>query len=575
MSTETNPKETTHQKADPRRESTSGLTTLGRLAGAIGLVLLVSAPFTMLLTDGWGALVWGKIGLGAVLVALYLATNADFFSRMAGARSIGLLIMSTLSVVVVLGVVGVVNYVALKNPKQIDLTREGLYTLSEQTTGLLARLKDEVKIYAFFAPSDPSYAQVKETLGRYQAAGQKLSFEMVDPQARVDLIEKFSITDRGPRLVVTARGQDARAKEPAEEELTNAIIKVAEQTSKTVYFLTGHGEANLEDAETAEGYKTLAETIRAEGYAVEPLSLLKASDAKAGEKVTIDPTATKPAAKKAPPKGNEAVRTAGGLEVPANVSVLIVAAPKGPLFAPEIAALEAYLKEGGRLVVLLEPESDSGLATLLKQWKVELHKDMVVDTNPLNRLMGLGAAAPMVQPTEAQQEHAIFKNLSAPGVFMTTRSLVVANGALPGVEASALLESGASAWGETNLVDGQAELNEQQDFVGPVTVAVLATKPVAEPERRSDEARLLVAGDADWLNNKYVRMQGNSDLFVNAVNWLAEEQQKIAIRPKTRNSSQLFLSGEQMGQIKFFSLDILPVLLVALGLGIVLIRRQR
>jgi len=546
-----------HNKTDSRRESVSSLTTLGRLAGAIGVVLLVSTPFTMLLTDGFGPLVIGKIVLAALLCGLYFATNRDFFSRLAGSRSSGLMAVSVVSVVVVLGVVGVLNYVAFKNPKQFDMTREGLYTLSEQTTGLLGRLKDEVKIYAFYGSADPAFAQVQETLSRYKAAGSKLTFEMVDPQARVDLVEKFTITERGPRIVITSHGQDARAKEPSEEELTNGIVKVAEQTSKTVYFLTGHGEADLNDGDNAEGYKGVAESIRAEGYAVEPLSLITGEQAKAGAKVAL------------------AAAPTGALAIPANAAVLVLAWPKSPLFGPEVAALEAYLNKGGRLIVLLEPDRDGGVRTLLKQWKIELHNDLVVDTNPLNRLMGLGAAAPMVQPTEAQEGHALFKGMSAPAVFLTARSLAIGTGGLTGVEAVPMLESGASAWGETNLVDGQAAFDEKKDFAGPVTVAALATKSVSEPDKRSEEARLFVAGDANFIDNKHLRLQGNSDLFVNAVNWLAEEQQKIAIRAKTRSSSQLFLSGEQMGQIKFFSLDIFPVLLVAVGLGIVLIRRQR
>jgi ABC-type uncharacterized transport system involved in gliding motility auxiliary subunit len=541
-----------------KRES-KGLTTLGRLAGAVGLVLIASSPFTFFLT-GFGVLVLSKIILGAILVALYLGTNADVWSRLAGARSTGLLAMTAVSIVVVLGVVGVVNFVAYKNPKQFDLTREGLFTLSEQTTKLLGNLKQDVRVYAFFARHEQGYQTVEETLTRYKQASPKFTFEMVDPQARVDLVEKFKITERGPRLVITAGEQDARAKEPSEEELTNAIIKVAEQTNKTIYFLTGHGEPNLADKDNAEGYKAVAEAITAEGYNVEPLSLIKAGEAKPGDKVDT---------KAAPDKSG-----ADGLQVPPSASVVIVAGPKSALFAPEVAALENYLMKGGRLVVMLDPESDGGLANLLKQWHVELDKDIVVDTNPLNRLLGLGPAAPMVQPVEAAQEHPVVKALTAPAIFVAARSLKMAAGGQPGVQAEALLESGESAWGETNLVDGAASFDDK-DVAGPLPMAFVATKPVGDLDKRSDEGRLLALGNSAFINNKYLHVQANSDLFVNAINWLAEEQQRIAIHAKARSSSQLFLSGEQMDQIKFFSLDILPVLIIAMGLGIVLVRRQR
>ena len=70
-------------------------------------------------------------------------------------------------------------------------------------------------------------------------------------------------------------------------------------------------------------------------------------------------------------------------------------------------------------------------------------------------------------------------------------------------------------------------------------------------------------------------MQGNTDLFLNTINWLAEQEEKIAIGRKSRQASQLFLSVGQLGLLKFFSLDLLPVLYVAFGLGIVLSRRQK
>ncbi len=550
--------EATQGKVETKRAAgPSPLSTVGRLLGAIGMVLLVSTPFTYLLTAEWGALVWAKLFLGLVLVGVYLVTNADVFGRVAGARSTGLMALSGGTVVVVLGLVVAVNYVAYKNPKELDLTREGIYTLSEQTVGVLSRLKDEVKIYAFYSSEEPPFATVQEILSRYQRHSPKLTYELIDPEARPDLAEKYAITARGPRLVVTARGQDARAKDESEEELTNAIVRVAEQTEKAIYFLTGHGEGDIADAENEEGFKALAEAIRAEGYAVETLNLMAGGSAQKGAQVKL-----------------EDKQGQGELDIPAEVSVLVIAGARKPLLAPEVAALEKYLQKGGRLIALLEPDSDAGLGTLLAQWKVEPQKDIVVDTNQLNRLLGLGPAAPMVQPPEAAMEHAVVKTMQSPVVLFSARSLKVGAGGLPGVEPTVLLEAGESAWGETALKDGSAALDER-DHKGPVPVAIVSTKPVGEPDKRSDEARLFVTGDSEWVDNKYLQLQGNGDFILNVVNWLAEEQEKIAIRPKTRQASQVFLTGEQMGQLKFVSLDLLPVLIVALGLGVVLIRRQR
>ncbi len=561
--------EATQGKAHHQRSS-STLTNVGRLVGAIGMVLLVSTPLTWLLTGEAGALVWGKLLLGVLASGFYVATNADVFTRVAGSRSTGLLAMTAASVVIVIGLLGVANYIAYKNPKTVDLTREGLYTLSKQTSDVLGRLKKNVKIYAFYSSEEPNFATVQETLGRYQkASAGKLTFEMVNPQSRPDLVEKYNITESGPRLVIAAGEQDARAKDVSEEELTNGLVKVAEQTSKTIYFLTGHGEPSIEQAESAEGYKSLAEAIRAEGYEVKTLNLLKATAAAEGAKVKVEPAAEKVGETPAQPS---AADTDNKLEVPAEVSVLIVAGAHSNLLPPEIAALEAYVQKGGRIIVMLEPDSDYGLDNFLRQWKIEAHKDLVVDTNPMNRLLGLGPASPMVQPTE--EEHPITRDLAAPVVLASARSLAVSSGGLKGVDAKPLLEAGESAWGETNLEDGTAA-KDDHDNLGPLPVAIVATKKISDPVQLTDEGRVVAFGDSEWVNNKYLAVQSNNDVILNTVNWMAEEQARITIRPKNRKATRLFLSGEQVGQLKFFTMDILPVLIVAMGLGVVLIRRQR
>lgn len=572
--------EATQAAAEPRKAPTSLTTNLGRVAGAVGVVLLVSTPLTWLLTSELGPLVWGKLLLGAALVGVYLATNADFFARFAGARSTGLMAMTVLSVLIVVGLLGVVNYLAYKNPKELDLTREGLYTLSEQTTGVLGRLKDEVKVLAFYTNVEPQFAHVEETLERYEKHSAKLSFEMVNPESRPDLIEKYNITDRGPRIVVTARGQDTRAKEASEEELTNAIIRVAEQTSKTVYFLTGHGELSIDEEKDSLGLKRMAEAVRAEGYEVKPFSFVRPEQAAApGEKVQLqlgkadhDHAGHDHAGHDHAGHDHGAPAAGPGLEVPKDAAVLVVAGAQSKLFDPEVKAIEEYLNRGGRLIAMLEPDVESGLEGLLRQWKIEVRADLVVDTNPLTRLMGLGPTSPMTAPVS---EHAVTKTMAAPVIVMTSRSLGVLEGGEAGVRAEPLLAAGETAWGETDFKSGTAG-RDDKDTLAEVNVAVVASKPTNQVDSKlTPEGRIIAFGDSDWVNNKYQAMQGNADLFLNAVNWMAEEESKITIRPKTRAASQLFLTGEQMGQLVFLSMDLLPVLIIAMGLGIVLIRRQR
>ncbi len=549
--------ETTQESAPPRRREVGGSAIAGRLAGAVGVVLLITTPLTYLLAGELTGLFWLKLIFGVAALATYLATNNDFFARWGGARGSGTLAITSVSVVVVLIVLAAVNYMVAKHPKEIDLTKEGVYTLSEQTTGVLQRLSTPVKVFAFFTSSEREYGMVEDTLRRYAAVGKNFTYEMVNVANRPDLVERYALQQTGPRIVVVAGSNDTRVKEISEESLTNAIVQVTQGAAKAVYFLTGHGERDIGDEREAKGMKLTADAVKADGYEVKTLSFAEAGGAVApGTAVNLDaPNPVKPT-----------------VSVPADASVLVIAGPRAKMLEPEVAALSAYLDRGGRLIVMLDPDSDGGLGGLLAQYKITLHNDLVVDTSPVNQLLGYGAAGAILKPAG---EHPTTDAMAAPALFFMGRSLEIADGGEAGVTATPLLSTGEAAWGETDYKSGRAE-RDAKDTPGPVLMAAVATKATNSIDAKATpEARIVVAGDSDWVDNQLRDVQGNPDLFLNVLAWLAEEDNKITIRPKTRAASQLLLTGDQMNTLVFASMDVLPVLLIALGSAIVLLRRQR
>lgn len=519
----------------------------GRLAGAVGLVLIVTAPLTYLIAGSMDAAVWTKLLLGIACLVVYAITNSAHLSRFGGSRSTPLLVLSGGSVLVVLAALAVLNYAGAKHPAEFDVTREGIYTLSEQTVGVLTRLAKPVKVYAFYGTSDRDYASVQDTLKRYAAKSAQFTFEMIDAVNRPDLVERFNLQADAPRIVVTSGAADARVKEPSEEQLTNAVTSVTRGETKIVYFVTGHGEVAMDDDKQAKGGMDTADAVRAEGFDVKTLNLAVAAEAQNGAKVAI---------------GEVAKGEVKPLSVPADAAAVVIAGPRGQLLAPEVAAIEDYLTRGGRVVALLEPDSDGGLRGLLSQYKLKLGNDLVVDMNPVNQLLGYGAAAVLVHPAG---EHAITDDMAKPVVFPLGRSVAIADGGEGDVVATPLLVSDASAWGESDFKSGTAE-RDAKDTQGPVTMAAIAVK---------SSARLVVVGDADFVTNQYRDAQSNADFFLNTLAWLTEQADKITIRPKTRAASQLLLTGNQMNTLILASMDALPVVLIALGVGIVMLRRQR
>ena len=168
--------------------------TLGKILGALGLVALLSAPYTYFVTTGspWMSAV--KAGLGVLLIGAYFATNLGEFGQFASRRSTFYLVSTIATVLVVLVALVAVNYVVVKKGKSWDLTSKKIFTLAPQTRSTLAGLKEKVRVYGFLAPSDPDYEQVDRLLQRYrEQAPDRFEVVFKDPRKAPDLAQKYQL----------------------------------------------------------------------------------------------------------------------------------------------------------------------------------------------------------------------------------------------------------------------------------------------------------------------------------------------------------------------------------------------
>lgn len=512
-------------------------TIASRVLGALGLVLLLSTVVTLLF--GQTTFVVGKLALGLLGVALGFALGEPGgVKRFFAGRAAHFGLFTALSALLVIVVLGVANYVAIRRPRTWDLTRDRIFTLSPDTEKTLAGLAVEVRALAFYGQADESYPRVNDLLRRYAARSKRFSFEFVDPYKDPEAVRKHAITEGGPRVVLIAGTEEAKPKNLDEEGLTNALVRVTRSGSKKLYFTTGHGEPDPRDA-GERGESLAVRALESEGYQVATLSLLERA------------------------------------EVPADAAAVLVAAPRKAFLAPELEALRSYAEKGGHLGLFLEPEVDAGLDALLAEFGVGLDKDMVVDPSPVAQLFGGSPVVPIVKPSPA---HPVSRDLAQTGLaFPTARSLSVLAG--KPVTPTPLALTGEEAWGETDIKSlfarGKGAQRDPGEKSGPLPVALAAQRPTAAADKRSAEARLVVVGDGEFFGNQFQQLLGNLDFFENAVSWLAEQEDRITIRPRNREASRLFLTSAQVSAIKFLSIDALPVSLLGLGLAVWLVRRSR
>ncbi|MHB1844272.1 MAG: GldG family protein [Deltaproteobacteria bacterium] len=513
--------------------------TLGQVLGAVGLAVLVTSPILLLFGAAGTSFVLGQAVVGVVLCVVYLALDPTQVGRLLSGRGTFFAATAGGIGIVLVAALAVANYLAAsKFPKQWDLTRNHIYTLSEDTQKTLKALKAPVHAWAFYVPTDRQYGQAKELLERYHdVGGDKFVYEFLDPDKNPKQVREFNVKkDAGPELVIEAGRQQDKVQQLTEEGLTNSLVKVTHGGEKKIYFLTGHGEADIKDT-GATGYSDVVKALQNEGIDSESLSLLETK------------------------------------EIPHDCEALIIAGPQKKLLPQELSALESFLSTGGHLIAELEPQVDSGLTDLLKKYGVQVNDDEIID--PLSRLAGTNLDVPVVSQ---YGQHAITKGFNLATVFPTARSLTALS---EGGEKRplALATTNPTAWGETDfkmLAEGRA--SKEGKLSGSLAVAMLVEKPVSVQGKddRSKETRIVVFGDSEFPDNRWSQVgPGNEDLFMNTVSWITSSSDRITIRPKSRDASHLTMNQQQMLAVQFFSIDVLPVLLLAVGIAIWRVRRSK
>ena len=491
-----------------------------RTAGLIGTSILLAGLVRYSIEEVWGKVNLGMVIAGGVVVLLSLLLNlGNARASLQGRSGKGTANLSGL-LLAVLAILVAVNYLGYRYHKRFDLTSEGLYTLSDQTRKILTGLKTDISVLHFDKTDDQQLAdQMKE----FKSLSRRINFQRIDPQEKPDLARKYSVRQMGETLVI-AGDRIERPTATTEQDLVNALMKVTREQLKSICFLTGHGEKEMAGAD-AEGYQSMDKALQRENYVTRTINLVSEN------------------------------------RVPAECSVLVIAGPRKAPFPQEEKMIEDYLREAGKVLLLLDPETDPGMAALLKDWNLQVRNDTVVDASGVGRLFGTGPAVPLVSEYAT---HPITRDMRGTATFFPlARSIGKIEESNSNQVITELLKTSEQSWGETELVAGEARFDEGKDQKGPVTLGVTATRTVGEKE-----ARLVVIGDSDFADNNYARLAGNGDLFLNTVNWLAQEEDLISIRPKSPTNRTVTMTSSQQRSFFWFIVLLMPLAVIGSGVYI-------
>ena len=441
---------------------------------------------------------------------------------------------SLIMTVAFVGIVFVANYIVYQNPKSWDLTEDKSHTLAPETLQALATLPDTVTATAFFSASlDSTNAQ--QILQDFKAnSSGKFDFRFVDPDLDPVSARAAGITGDG-KIMLTMGERKEIAASVSETELTTTLIRLINPDPRVVYFLEGHGESGIE-AGTDLSFSIASSTLQSKNYTVNTLNLLVTNS------------------------------------IPEDALSIIIAGPKKPLSKDEVDLLKKYVDAGGSLFVMENPllltefgDSSDPLADYLaKDWGITLQNDIIVDLSTQQPLNAVSAAF--------SSAHPITQNLSSKYsvILPQARSIGMAETPVTDVQLMPLILTADNSWGETVLgADSSAEFNEGVDFQGPLNMAVAGENTITK-------GRVVVFGNSLFAIDENFDAYGNGNIFINSVDWAAEQENLLNITPRTPiTRSFVAPSPVALVIILIFSIIVLPGLIVFAGISAWLARRKR
>ena len=467
-------------------------------------------------------------------------------------------INSSAAILLMLVLVAMINYISSRNYLRFDWSRDTYYALSEKTRSLLDSLPERIQITVFIQPGHEIYHHVYEDvinlLREYEyASGNRVVVERVDPDRNIarseELMTRLELP--GPNVVVFEYGERKKvvladelfemdyqpmirggAPEKVafrgEQVFSSAILAITEPDRPRVYFLQGHGERDFNDRDDYVGLSGIGQQIRRDDIELEAFSFIRQNT------------------------------------IPEDADALIIAAPTRSFSAGELERIASYLKREGRLILLLNSETDAGFGPLLNEWGVQSVNNLVID--PTRTLSGFDLlVAEYADHPIAAQLQGITTVFYWPRALPLTPDDPERPRAADEPKATALAISSPNAWAEMDIEQRPYRFDDERDIKGPVPVAVAVERgPVESVAVDIRPMRTVVFGDVDFISNSGLS-GGNSDLFMNAVNWILERDQLMAVAPRPVNEARLMITRDQLALLFWTVVVAIPALVASFG----------
>lgn len=459
-----------------------------------------------------------------------------------------------------LGVVIAANVALYRHDVHFDATREGLNTPPQQLADVVDELRSPLSLVYFYNASDPNALAVRDMIEIVARNHPLLAFRAIDLDKEPGLARDIgvhsyntAVLQAGGRKVLVENVSDAA-------RLGYAALRVLRQRAETICFVTGHGETfrpipghyHFSHVETLSGHDTPGadDVLVAEPEQLDRLQLAL-NEIGYEMRPLIMATAT---------------------AISADCTVVAEIGPRTALATGEADLLAGYLKNGGRLVMLIDPRFPVGAdlqSRLLTPLGLSSEPAIIID--PLNHFR----TDPDKVAVPWYPSHPITAHLALT-VFAQARPIHISR-TLADVKVSVLAASSQdsylrppSAAGGITLAAGGPAAAEVEHGAQTLVVALEGAFPGASPGKHF---RVVISGTSKFATNEYFSYVSNGELSVAIMRWLAEDEASPNLAPRTYSLPEVVLTSAQMRDT-FIVLEIVLPLSTAL-FGVAMWWRRR
>lgn len=433
---------------------------------------------------------------------------------------------------------GLIGWLSVYYNAEFDWSANNRNSLSKISRDVAKKIVGAIHVNAFVTDGEMMRPAIRALIGRYQRYKKDIELEFVNPQTSSARTREMNVSSMGEFIVQYGDVQE-RLQRLNEETFTNALQRLLRAEERWIVFVTGHGELDPY-AQNNRGLAKFTERASQQGFAVQSLNLIAEE------------------------------------RIPDNTAVLVIASPQKNYLPGEVDIIVSYIRQGGNLLWLTEPETVAGLEAVSKELGVKRLPGVVVDATA--QLYGITQPDFVLVVNYPDAE--FMRDFNEYTLFPQTVGVSIDPGNPLQLSASTFLQTLARSWTETGPIEGNIEFNnEAGEIAGPIDIGIRLSRDLHQ-SRQDDNTtlssqRIIVVGDGDFLTNAYIGNGSNMLLGTNILNWLSHDDDLISIDAVSAPDAQLSISGTYVIVVSLLFLIVVPLTLIIAGIIIWLKRGKR